>query len=427
MLMDARETTLANGVRVATSVLPRVESVTFGIWVRVGARYESKKLSGASHFIEHLLFKGTRKRSAGDISRAIEGRGGYLNAFTQEENTCYYARVAYDQLWKALDVLCDMYLNSRFDKAEIDKERGVIVEEIMMYRDQPQHVVQEILGKSLWQGHPLGRPIIGTPATLAAMNRKTMLDFRAQKYVPANTLFAFAGRLDHDACVKKVAQFVGRLKHRAAPSCRHVTASVPQENVVLESRDIEQAHLALGIRLFGRRDKRRYALRVLSAVLGENMSSRLFQTVREKYGLAYSVHSSCHLYNESGALVVSAGLDKKRTQKAIELILRELVRLKEQPIGDRELKRAKDYVVGQLRLGLESTTHQMLWLGDNIMSHERVMKPEETIKRISSVTAEDVQKLALSVIKRRRVSLAMISPNIGRQDEPGMKKMLRVL
>jgi predicted Zn-dependent peptidase len=410
MLMDVQLSVLPNGLRVISSAIPRVESVTMGIWIGVGSRYETNAMAGVSHFLEHLLFKGTKRRSAKQISMAIEGRGGYLNAFTQEESTCYYARVARDQMTLALDVLTDMYLNPRMSEEDIVKERGVIVEEIMMYRDQPQQVVQELLTDALWKGHSLGRPIIGSPETLAAMDRARIDAFRCSAYIPSNTVFAFAGKVEHGECVRLVERFFGGLRGKALPPAPRVTARVRQEPLVLQGKDIEQTHLAMGVRIFGRHDKRRFALRILNTVLGENMSSRLFQVVREKHGLAYSVHSSFQLFEETGALVVSAGLDRKRTLKAVELILREIRRMKEKPVSPAEMKRARDYVVGQLRLGLESTTNQMLWVGDNMISYGKFLPPEDAIKNIQAVTAKDVQEVAESIFHEASTSIAMVAP-----------------
>ncbi|MCK5850251.1 MAG: insulinase family protein [Kiritimatiellae bacterium] len=425
--MDVESTKLDNGVRVITASLPYMESVTLGMWTGVGSRYEQKKTAGASHFIEHLLFKGTEKRTAKDISQAIEGRGGYLNAFTQEENTCYYARVAHEQTWNALDVLTDMFLNSRFDSVEIEKERGVIIEEIMMYRDQPHHEVSDMLTNALWSDHPLGASILGTPESIQGMTRDTIVDFMARKYSPKRTLLAFAGKIDHERCVAKVEEMLSSWKGNRPPVYKTAASSVSQDRVSIKQMDIEQVHLALGIRIFGRQNERRYALRVLNAVLGENMSSRLFQTVREKYGLAYSVHSSCHLFHDSGALVISAGLDKKCYLKALELIIKELARLKEKPIGARELKRGKDYVMGQIKLGLESTTNQMIWIGDNIMSYGKFMHPSQTLESLTGVTSEDVQKLAGSILKRSRISLALITPKASADDERRIRPILKSL
>lgn len=401
---------LTNGVRVITSSMDYVESVSLGVWVASGGRYETESINGVSHFVEHLLFKGTATRSARDISRAIEGRGGYLNAFTQEENTCYFARVAYDQMASATDVLCDMYLNPRLAPEDVDKERDVIVEEIMMYRDQPHHVVHELLTSALWQGHPLGLPISGTPESLDALKRKDVADYLRSHYVPGNTVIAAAGKVDHGACVDLVSRLIGRRRKREVPKADPVTPRTQQKPSTCQSRSVEQTHAALGYRLFGRLDPRRYPLRVLNAVLGENMSSRLFQVVRETHGLAYSVHSSCHLYQDTGALLISAGLDRKRSGRALQLIAREVRKLKTRRIGRDELRRAKDYVIGQIRLSLESTSHQMMWLGDNILTHGRFVSPDDVIRKVERVTAEDIQDVAVEVFTPTNVTMALVGP-----------------
>ncbi|MDO9541723.1 MAG: pitrilysin family protein [Kiritimatiellia bacterium] len=426
-MMEVRETRLGNGIRVVTAELPRVQSMAIGIWVGVGGRYESMKLSGISHFIEHLLFKGTEKRSARDISRAIEGRGGFCNAFTQEESTCYYARVAYDHAWKVLDILGDMYLHPRFDQADIDREKSVIMEEIMMYRDQPEHVVQEMLIENLWRDHELGRPLIGSPETLKNINRDQIIAFKRKKYVPEATVLTFTGKVDHAECVKIVAQLMGRIRPASAPSYRLVTAAVPQHNLALKGKEIEQTHMALGFRIFGRHDKRRYALKILNVILGENMSSRLFQTIREKNGLAYSIGSGAQLFAETGALVINAGLDRNRRAKAIELILREIKRLKDELISLKELSMAKQYVIGHLRLALENPLGQMMWVGEHILNYGSVIPPEEVVGAITAVRAEDVQKTAEAIFKDRLATFSMLSPGVSEQEHEALNQMLGTL
>jgi len=382
------------------------------MWIGAGSRHETDNIAGVSHFIEHLLFKGTKTLSARDISQAIEGRGGYLNAFTQEESTCFFVRVACEQIWKAVDILTDMYLNPRFSREDIDKERRVILEEIMMYRDQPQHVVHEMLVKSLWKGHHLGRPVIGFEKTVGGMSRKDIRGYKSRMYVNRNTVFAFAGSVDHDKCVEKIQGIMGKVKSRIVPKVKLVGKGVGQDHVVCEQKKIEQTQLAMGIRLFGKRDKRRYALKVMSAVLGENMSSRLFQIVREKNGLAYSIHSGSQLLADTGVLVISAGLDRKRTDKALELIVKELARLKKQSIGKKELNRAKDYVTGQMKLGMESTSSQMIYAGESIISLGRLISPEEVMAKIRAVSSDDILSLANTVFKKGKTSLCVISPDI---------------
>ncbi|MBN1671221.1 MAG: insulinase family protein [Kiritimatiellae bacterium] len=410
MLDNVRQTRLASGARVITAGGKHVESAALGIWAGVGGRHEPEPLCGVSHFIEHLLFKGTRRRTARAISQEIEGRGGYLNAFTQEESTCYYARIAAEHTWHAFDVLADMYLHASLPAVELEKERGVIIEEIMMYRDQPHHAVQEDLRELLWADHPLGRNLAGSPDSIAAMKRRSILGYLREKYVGANTVFAFSGNVDHDACVERVATIESRLPKRRRPSFRPVDRGTRQKRIGAAHRDIEQVHLAMGFRVFGRDDPRRFALKLLSAVLGENMSSRLFQVVREKHGLAYSIHTGTQLFHGTGAFLISAGLEKTKTAKALSLIFTELDRIRERPVGERELKRAKDYVTGQLRLGLESTTNCMIWVGENLISHGRFVPPSEIVDSLMRVTAADVRSVAHQILRRRVASVAVIGP-----------------
>ncbi|MBI2438824.1 MAG: insulinase family protein [Lentisphaerae bacterium] len=409
MMMDIHQTELANGIRVATSAFARVRSVALGVWVGVGARYETRALAGISHFIEHLLFKGTARLSARDISQAIEGRGGFCNAFTQEELTCYYARTADNHTWKALAILTEMFRHPRFAPADIEKERGVIIEEIMMYRDQPEQVVQEMLNAALWQDHCLGRPLIGYPETLRGLGRQQILSFKNQKYVPQKTVFVFAGHVKHEECVRQVEKLMRGVVRAREPGYQRVSAAVPQERLALKAKDIEQTQLALGFRIFGRNDSRRYALKLLNVILGENMSSRLFQVVREKHALAYAIHSSAQLFAETGDLVISAGLDRKRDLKALELIVREIQRLKRRPISPPELQRAKEYVLGQIRLGLESPAGHMMWVGDHVLNYGKVITPEELLAAIQAVQAEDIQELANAIFRERRTSLAWLA------------------
>lgn len=410
MFTDVQETRLANGMRVITSRIPHVQSAAVGLWVGAGSRHEPAKLGGISHFLEHMLFKGTAKRSALEISRAIEGRGGYLNAFTQEESTCYYARVGFDRIATAFDVLSDMLLSARCSPADTTKEKQVILEEMRMYGDQPQHVVQEMLQQSVWPGHALGRPVIGSIASVTSMQSEDLLAYKTRAYVPGNLVAAFAGLIDHDACVAMVEKAFGGLSKRAVPKMPPFRDTRAPVAAVQAGREIEQNHLAIGVRLFGRDDDRRSVLRVLNVILGENMSSRLFQIVREKHGLAYSIHSMAQLQKDSGVLAVHAGLDRERGSKALALILREMLRMAEMPVKAAELKRAKDYVIGQLRLGLEGTSSQMMWIGDNLLSHGRFVDPNETIRHTNAVTADDIQSLAATYFRKGRFSIAAVTP-----------------
>lgn len=427
MKLDYNETTLPNKVRVLTARMPQVQSVACGIWVGVGGRYESKRQSGASHFIEHLLFKGTPKRSARAISQAIEGRGGYFNAFTQEEATCYYTRISAKHAWKAVDILTDMYLHPKFAPVDIGRERGVIMEEIMMYRDQPSQLVQDYLGELLWVDHPVGRPLIGTPENIARMTRDDILNFKSRKYTGGNTRIALAGKVDHDECVARVHAFMQELPAKRAPQAKKVVRDTAQRALYVHKKDVEQTHLAIGFRLFGRHDPRRFVLKLLSVILGENMSSRIFQLVRERHGLAYSVHSSMHMFDETGAFVISAGLERSRAQKALQLIFREMARIADRPVSMHELKRAKDYAIGQLEIGLESTINQMMWIGENNLSFGRLIQPADVMEQIQAVSAEQIQALAQSIFKPRNASIAMVTPSEVAEQESHIRKALELI
>lgn len=402
--------TLPNGLRVATARMPGIASVAMGIWAGVGSRYEPKRLAGTCHFIEHMLFKGTPTRGARAISQAIEGRGGYFNGFTQEETTCFYARISAEHQGEVLDILLDMYQHPRLDPADLEKERGVILEEILMYRDQPHQLVQELLGELVWVDHPLGRPLVGTEESVRGLNRSTLLEFKRRHYVPANTLVVVAGQVDHADCVARCTRALGHCSGRKPPRCFPVGRTTGQRDVLVHIKPIEQAHLAAAFRLFGRHDPQRYALKVMSIILGENMSSRLFQVVRERHGLVYYIQSSIQLFEETGLLCIQAGMDRDRLSRALDLVLLEVARLRDAPVGDRELRRAKDFARGQLQIGLESASNQMLWVGENLMCYQCLIQPAEVLARIEAVTKEDIQEVAGRVLNPRRFSMALVSP-----------------
>ncbi len=427
MLDHVEITVLRNGATVVSSRNPEAESVAVGIWVGVGGRHEKRGLAGASHFLEHMLFKGTVRRSALDISREIEGRGGYLNAFTQEESTCYYARLPYEYLAQAFDVLCDMYLNAVIKGEEFNRERDVILEEIKMYQDLPQHVVQERLQEVMYQGHALGAPLSGSEASLRRMTCDTLLQYKARSYVPGSTVFVFAGRLDHDTCVACVERAVGGVASARGLDYKSVDVGVPQQRLSLLKREINQVHAVLGFRVFGRHDDRRYALRVLNGLLGENMSSRLFQSVRERHGLCYSIQSGYQLFGETGMVTISGGFDSQRASAALKLTAKELRRVLDKKVSGAELRRTKDYLLGSFRLGLEGTGNQLMFLGESLLSYGRVVRPEETIAGIQAVTADDVQRVANDVFEPERMTLSLVVPIAQSENEEQWLDTLSVL
>jgi predicted Zn-dependent peptidase len=403
-------TRLENGLTVATAEMPHMASVSLGIWVGVGGRYEPAALSGASHFIEHLLFKGTQRRSAREISQAVEGIGGYLNAFTSEEHTCFYAKVRHDQFGRVLDVLADMFLHSAFDPEEMDKEREVIKEELAMYMDQPQQYVQELLNATMWPDQPLGRSITGTIQSLDGLGREKLLDYQKQNYVAPATLVAVGGRITHREAVAAVGKYARKFARGARPCCAPAVSTQTKPALRLLSKNTEQTQIALGIRACSRHDERRFALRLLNAVLGENMSSRLFQCVREEHGLAYSIYSANSFFDDAGDIVIAAGLDMDNLEKALRLILRELKRLAAQLVPAAELRRARDYLIGQLDLSLENSESQMMWAGEQWLGYGKIVHPDDFKKRLSAVTATQVRAAARDFFRPDRLNLALISP-----------------
>lgn len=403
-------TRLENGLTIATATMPHMASVSLGIWVGTGSRYEPADISGISHFIEHMLFKGTRRRSAREISQSVEGIGGYLNAWTSEENTCFYSKARYDKFDELLDVLSDMFLNSKFESFEIGKERDVIKEELAMYRDQPQQYVHELLNETLWPDQPLGRSITGTEKTLDVIARPDLTEYLRRNYVSSCTLLAASGRIEHRQVVKAVSKLARHFTAGIRPKFTPALNGQRTPRIRLHTKKTEQTQVALGIRTCSRHDDRRYALRLLNAVLGENMSSRLFQTVREDQGLAYSIYSSISFFDDTGDLVISAGLDVDKLEKTLKLAIRELQQMKQTLVSAGELRRARDYVIGQIDMSLENTEPQMTWLGENWFGYGKIFSPDEVKRRLSAVTATQVRNVARQFFNPECLNLALISP-----------------
>ena len=324
--------------------------------------------------------------------------------------TCFHARACHDRFDDLLDVLLDMLLDSKFDPVEIGKEREVIKEEMAMYLDEPQHHVQELLNATLWPDQPLGRPITGTEQTLDAMTRAHLLGYLRDNYVPANTLIVAAGRLKHRQVVRAVASYAPRFHAAARPPCTPARSDQRAPKICLFTKKTEQTQIALGIRTCSRQDERRYALRLLNVILGENMSSRLFQVVREDHGLAYSIYSTPSFFGDAGDLVISAGLDTDNLTKTLQLILRELRRIREAAPSAAELRHARDYVIGQIDLSLESTDNQMNWLGEQLLGYGRIFRPGEVKRRLREVTAGEIRAVARDFFRPERLNLALVSP-----------------
>ncbi|MFG2334509.1 M16 family metallopeptidase [Streptomyces sp. NPDC048604] len=410
-----RRTTLPGGLRIVTETLPSVRSATFGIWAHVGSRDETPALNGATHYLEHLLFKGTRRRSALDISSAIDAVGGEMNAFTAKEYTCYYARVLDTDLPLAIDIVCDMLTGSLILPEDVDAERGVILEEIAMTEDDPGDVVHDLFAKTMFGDTPLGRPVLGTVDTVEALDRDRIARFYKKHYDPTHLVVAAAGNVDHATVVRQVrrafekAGALGRTDAAPiAPRDGHRTIRTAGRVEHLNRRT-EQAHVVLGMPGLPRTDDRRWALGVLNTALGGGMSSRLFQEVREKRGLAYSVYSYTSGFADCGLFGVYAGCRPNQIHDVLGICREELYKVAQDGITDEELTRAVGQLSGSTVLGLEDTGALMNRIGKSELCWGTQMSVDDMLARMAAVTPDDVKAVAADILGQRP-SLAVIGP-----------------
>ncbi|MBI4394945.1 MAG: insulinase family protein, partial [Candidatus Omnitrophica bacterium] len=388
-------------------------SVGLTIWVRVGARYERKNLCGISHFVEHMLFKGTKRRTTKQIKEDIEGVGGILNAFTCEESTCYFVKIPKPHLEHAFDVLQDMANNAVLKTEEFIKEKTVILEEIKMYLDLPAQYVHEVMSELLWPKQPLGRPIAGTIESVSGLKREDLYHHVKSYYHPRNILITACGEIDHSELSSLAARhFDGRFPKPLSQFEQVKVSSRPsaRDRFRFLEKKTEQTHFALGFHGLSRKDPNRYKLAILNIILGANMSSRLFEEVREKRGLAYEIKSSLSFFEDTGSVTVSAGVEPKKSSLAVRVIMRELDRLKRTYVSKSELRRAKDYYLGQLLLGLEDTLDHALWFGERVLYGEDFPDIDEIKRQIEAVDQVDLQNLAKMFFKTPNVHLALIGP-----------------
>jgi len=408
-----RRTVLPGGLRVVTETMPQVRSVTFGVWVGVGSRDETPSLAGASHYLEHLLFKGTKRRDALEISSAIDAVGGEMNAFTTKEYTCYYARVLDTDLPLAVDVVCDMVTSSVLASADVESERGVILEEIAMHEDDPSDAVHDVFARQLWGDSPLGRPILGTVESIQALTRRQVVTYYRRRYRPPVTVVSAAGNVDHRKVVRLVREAFGAsLDGEASPAPPRVGGagpSVRHGEVGLVSRSTEQVNLVLGVPGLIRTDERRFVLGVLNAALGGGMSSRLFQEIREKRGLAYSVYSFVSHYADAGMFGVYAGCLPSKADEVLKLCREELAKVAEHGITEEELARGKGQMRGSLVLGLEDTGSRMSRLAKAELVYGELLSVDEILRRIDAVTLDDVRAVARELLTATP-SLAVVGP-----------------
>ena len=393
------------------------ESVAVGLFIASGSRHETAKTSGISHFIEHMLFKGTPTRKPIDITRAIEGRGGNFNACTGEESTCYYAHLPCEYLAEAVDILSDMYLRATIPSDEFIREKQVIIEEIRMYADEPDSVAMENLQRALFPKSQLGAPVAGSPESLKPMKPADLKRYIKSHYLASNTIVVIIGNFDEAKALRMVEKaMVGRdlRARRGVPRTSRPTEGNPLSASpiasVSASKDIAQTQLALGYRTFGIGDKRKYAATVLDAILGRGMSSRLFQEVREKRGLSYDISSRMQFFQDAGMFTITAGLDPAKAKDALATIDRELKRIREKPVSAAELKRTKDFLIGNFRLAHEKVTSKLFFYGQTMLSFGRLVSPQEQIDGIRAVTAADIRAVANAILKQSNRSISWVVP-----------------
>jgi predicted Zn-dependent peptidase len=404
---NLRRTVLPSGLIVLTERMDHLRSVAMGVWIKSGSRCETPEMNGISHFVEHMLFKGTKSRSAQRIAREMDSIGGNLDAFTSKETICFNVKSLADHVPIALDILTDMVLHPTFAPPDIERERGVILEEIKIDEDNPDVLVHELFTQSFWKGHPLGKPILGTTETVGRLGQDQLFAYHGDRFHGGNMVFSAAGNLDHDLFTAAVAEKFSALDGGNAPN--ELSAPDPTARILLRNKKgLEQVQICLGVPAPPITDENRYATLILNTVLGGGMSSRLFQTIREERGLAYSVYSDLAPYRDTGNLCVYAGTSAGKALEVIDLILTEFRNLKETPISNEELTRAKDQLKGNILLGLESSNSRMANLARQEMYFHQFFSAEEVIARIDEVDAGQVQAMAQRLLNPERIAVTLL-------------------
>jgi len=406
---NIRKTTLDSGLNVVSEKIESVKSVSVGIWVKTGSRNETEKQAGITHFLEHMLFKGTKKRTAFDIAQSMESVGGYLNAFTSTEYTCYYARCLDSQVDNAVDVLSDMIKNSQFPEEELEKEKKVVLEEMKMYKDSPDDVVFEEFSSQVFKDHPIGRPIIGYEETVKSFSRQDLFDYVKERYQPDNLLVAVAGHADHDEILDRVQKL---LNFKQNGNTTHTDQPLNPYNVTSQTvtKPIEQTHMIMGRRALNFEHPDKYLLLLANTVLGGGMSSRLHQNVREKYGYCYSISPFNQSYIDTGLFGIYTGTDIGYVDHVRELINVELLRMKNEKVGDKELSEAKAQLKGKLLLSQENTSNRMTRLAKSELYFNRFVTLDELVENIDAVTSEDLLRFSDEFFDPTQFSETLLIP-----------------
>jgi len=407
--MKFNKTTLENGLRIITVPMVDNPSVTILVMVEAGSKYEAKKTSGLSHFLEHMVFKGTPKRpKAIDISRELDSIGANYNAFTAQEFTGYYAKADVRHLGRILDVVSDMYLNPLFDEEEIKKEKGVVIEEIRMYRDLPQQMVQDVYLELLYGDTPAGWNVAGTEENVRAFSREDLVRYRSQNYLASATTITISGSFDESEVIEKIKAAFSLISVGSKSGKEPVVESQDSPMVKTVLKETDQTHLVIGVRAFSVFDERLPAMHVLSTVLGRGMSSRLFAKMRDELGICYYIRAEHNAFTDHGTFAISAGVDNSRVEEAVKGILSECDRLKYELVGDDELRKAKDYIAGTTMLELETSDARAEYCGCQESLKKRIDSPEEIIAKVNTVTAKEVQNLAREIFVDKGLNMALV-------------------
>jgi predicted Zn-dependent peptidase len=414
--------TLDSGLRIVTTPVPTAQSVSVNMFVGVGSRQENRRTNGASHYLEHMMFKGTESRpTAIEIAELIEGAGGILNAYTSQELTCYWNQVPFDKLSIAMDVLVDTMRHSLLEQEEIDRERTVVQQEIRRAYDQPSAWAGHLLSEATFGDQPLGWPIAGTIETVEAMTRDDLTGHIATYYVPENMVLSIAGNTTHDEVLSLAGKLLQGLNGGSPPAVPPARNGRPQQHVKVEAREIAQSNIAMALHAVSRRDPDRYAAMIMNAVLGRGMSSRLFKEVRERRGLAYAIGSGLTRYMDAGVLSISAGVTAENVAEATTVIKEELFKMAGELVGDDELTKARDYTIGSFRLGLETPMALAQRAGEQLLMLGEIEPIDTVVANLAAVSAEDVQRVAKRIIRNDNISMALVGPGA---DEEELTKLL---
>ena len=403
-----QKTILDNGLRLITRAMPRMESVAIGVLVRVGGRDESKDINGIAHFLEHLVFKGSKRYSCQKIKESIEGVGGMLNGFTSEEATCYFAKLPAAKQLQALGILSDMAINPLLNLSDIEREKFVVLEEIKMHQDLPQSYVHDILEQLFWPGHPLGSSILGTKKAILQIKREDLVLFQKRYYTPSNIVIAACGRLKHEKLLERLEATLGKFKIEIKNKFIPAPDYEQKPKLKIIKRRTNQTHLALGCYGINRDHPDKHIFSLLHVILGANMSSRLFSEVREKRGLAYEIGTQIKGLADTGLFVIRAGVDNTKLHQAIEVIVKELEKIKKRLVLSSELYRAKEFYIGQLRLALEDTLDHMFWIGEPTLHLNKTYSFAGILKEVEGITPHHLRRVAQAIFKAEAIRLAII-------------------